>query len=473
MSEIVVGGYVHVPKGTPVYEGYGFDDPKPSSRDQVIKVKRLEPVYEAYLSGIGPIPGGDQRYVEWSGMKKTLIGYVTAAEEPAKAKAPKKERAITKQQQMVKGSVWRLTQDVAFTYNETDGRWMRAHQDFHIAKRRSAAGVNGTLQDLEAALKAKGISEYLVHPYVKLAAGTEITVTAKLNRGHFAPGISNPNASVMMLYDGTCVPCEANGKPLLLPYSQLEPFVEAVNIPTTFQYVLRDRTTGLMMETSPSLYYRNEAGAYLTAVTDAEKVKFTDRFMKAKRFDDMSRLKQSILGWSGYYVNMPGAEDRPEWAGDRKEMDLPESWEAVKFDKLAKQEVEAVGIQEWYKRTWSLRELTVRFGSPVRKLFNDIEKRGELDKYQGMVVLRAKVDENWRVSYEDELSPEDIAAFEEIATSMGLAKGQFRRAKDAHSIAMAVATANDALFAKLAYSGDTPIAALDMQQMREVVSNAS
>jgi hypothetical protein len=476
MSEIVVGGYVRVTKGTPVYEGYGFDDPKPASRDQVVKVKCIDKVHSVYVRDIGEIPGDDLRYVEWSG-KKTLIGYVTSVEEPAKAKAPKKERAITKQQQMVKGSIWRLTEDVTFTYNDLDPRWSEAERQFHAAKR-SAAGVTGTLHDLHAALHAKGVFEHSAKPYVKLAAGTEIKVTGKLNRGNPIPGASNASGlqmlakgRVWMLYDGFCVPCEVDGQPLLLPYSQLEPFVVAVDIPTTFQYVLRDRETGLLMESLPSSFgFRNDDGEWISPRTIGEKVKMTDRFMKAKRFDDMSRVKQSILGWTGYYHDMPGAEDRPEWAGNEKVMDLPETWEAVKFDKLSKKEVETVDLQDWYKRTWKLRALTIQFGSPVRKLFNDIEKRDELDKYQGMVVLRAKVDKDWTIRYEDELRKEDIMAFEEIAETMGLGKGQFRRAKDSYCIAMAVATANDALYAKLAYAGDAPIAALDIQTMREIVS---
>jgi hypothetical protein len=461
MSEIVVGGYVRVPKGTPVYDGYGFDDPKPASRDQVVKVKYIHDLHSAYLPRLGAVPGNDLRYVEWSG-KRTLIGYVTPAEEPAKASAPKKERAITKQQQMVKGSIWRLTEDVAFTYNENDDRWSEAHRKFHDAKR-SKAGVSGSLKDLEAALEAKGVFEYIAQPYVKLAAGTEIKVTGKFSRGNVIPGVRNAthplaamrNGYVWMLYDGLCVPCEADGDNFLLPFNQLGPFVEAVNIPTTFQYVLRDRSTGLFMETTPWLEWNG---------TDV-KLTMTDKFMKAKRFDDMARVKQSILGWSGYYQDMPGT-DRPDWAGDSKAMDLPETWEAVKFDKLAKQEVETIDLQEWYKRTWKLRALTVQFGSPVRKLFNDIEKRGELDKYQGMVVVRAKIDKEWRISYESELSPDDIKAFEEIASNVSF---KVRRAKDNYCIAMAVPTANDALFAKLAYSGDTPIAALDMQAMSEVM----
>src|SRR3712207_1276720 len=148
MSEIQVGGYIRVPKGTMVYPtGDGIE--APVTRDQVVKVTNIfdvevksdnfylllpdemrlryfeasgdkRPIDQDILEFTDRLTKGDYRAVEWSS-KWALIADVEPAEAPARAKSAKTvekpaKKPLTKQQQMVTGSDWRFTQDVELRY---------------------------------------------------------------------------------------------------------------------------------------------------------------------------------------------------------------------------------------------------------------------------------------------------------------------------------------------------------------------
>src|SRR3954469_19598309 len=135
MSEIQVNGYVRVPKGTIVYP-VGDGVQAPSTRDQVVKVKRIfdvdvksdnfylllpddlrlryfessggnQPIAPDILEFTDRMTKGDYRAVEWSS-KWALIADVKPAEAPVSAKkaaAEKQAKPLTKLDQMVRGSV--------------------------------------------------------------------------------------------------------------------------------------------------------------------------------------------------------------------------------------------------------------------------------------------------------------------------------------------------------------------------------
>jgi hypothetical protein len=67
------------------------------------------PIDQDILEFTDRLMKGDYRAVEWSN-KRALIADVEPAEAPARAKTAKTvEKPVTKQQQMVIGSVWRFT----------------------------------------------------------------------------------------------------------------------------------------------------------------------------------------------------------------------------------------------------------------------------------------------------------------------------------------------------------------------------
>jgi hypothetical protein len=244
MSEIQVNGYVHVPKGTIVYPtGDGVE--APTTRNQVVKVEIIFYVYykshKFYLllpdemrlryfessGGKRPVDPdileftdrltkGDYRAVEWS-TKWALIANLQPAEPPASAKASKKtekaeKKPVTKQQQMVTGSVWRFTQDAELRYKVRNPAYANVRGDIENSLRQLPS--HARTQTIEAKLNELGVTNYLDEPWGAVKAGETFTVRGKLTSG-FA-GVQD-------------VPMLFRGEKFTLPYDSLEPFIELVS----------------------------------------------------------------------------------------------------------------------------------------------------------------------------------------------------------------------------------------------------
>lgn len=241
MSEIQVNGYVRVPKGTTVYPtGDGVE--APSTRDQVVKVAKIfdvdvksdnfylllpdemrlryfeasggkRPIDPDILEFTDRLTKGDYRAVEWS-TKWALIANLQPAEAPAKAgkKAEKAEKKpLTKQQQMVTGSVWRFTQDAELRYKVRNPAYAMTRDDIENSLRQLPSHAR-TLS-VDAKLNELGVVDYLDEPWGSVKAGETFTVRGKLTSG-FAGGQDVP-----MLF---------RGEKFTLPYASLEPFIELV-----------------------------------------------------------------------------------------------------------------------------------------------------------------------------------------------------------------------------------------------------
>lgn len=240
MSDVQVGGYIRVPKGTIVYPtGDGVE--APSAREQVVKVKRIfdvdvksdnfylllpddmrqryfeagaakRPIDSDILEFTDRLTKGDYRAVEWSS-KWALIADVQPAEAPASARTTKAEKAekkpLTKQQQMTMGSVWRFTQDVELRYTVRNPAYAVMRDDIASGLRELPSYAR--TQAVEAKLSELGIMDHLNEPWGPVRAGETFTVRGKLTSG-FAGGQDVP-----MLF---------RGEKFTLPYSSLEPFIE-------------------------------------------------------------------------------------------------------------------------------------------------------------------------------------------------------------------------------------------------------
>jgi hypothetical protein len=168
----------------------------------------------------------------------------------------------------------------------------------------------------------------------------------------------------------------------------------------------------------------------------------------------------------------------PDWMGGPKNFDLPATWEAIRFNKLTKAEVEVIDIQEWHNRTWKLRALTVEYGSSVRKVFSEIEKKGKVGDYKGLLVFRTPVTTithtystgSYSYDDQDEISKERVAAIDEAIKHTGVKKGGYVRAKDNTSVAIAFEDSTYATLAKLAYDGDLRASAISLVTMQEVIN---
>jgi len=243
MSEIQVDGYIRVPKGTIVYPlGDGVE--APSTRDQVVKVTKIfdvdvksnnfylllpddmrlryfeasggkRPIDPDILEFTDRLTKGDYRAVEWSS-KWALIADVQPADAPARAKTAKKaekpeKKPLTKQQQMVIGSVWRFTQDVELRYKVRNPAYAVKREDIENSLRQLPPYARA--QAVDAKLNELGVMDHLDEPWGSVKAGEIFTVRGKLTSG---------------LGGGPDVPMLFRGEKFTLPYASLEPYIELV-----------------------------------------------------------------------------------------------------------------------------------------------------------------------------------------------------------------------------------------------------
>jgi hypothetical protein len=499
---ITVGSFVRVPKGTMVWPNDSVEPGKLSTRDQVVEVRAIvavEDLTRGQLSWLYLLPEKDQvdphkaaryglkstdsnyliwstRYdhdqlrsdpalckrlrdkleqqmgttdftlVEWS-TKRALLAHVRAEAPPQK-----KERVITVKQKMVKGSRWRITEDAQLEAIKDNPRYMPAVDAFwkqHPNPQRSHLKPgNGTFTDLNTYLEHHGITQYVSYVYATVKAGQEFRVQGKMrnsypDNGHLVP-----------------VRFADDAKDSTLTFNSIKDRVQELEVPVVRVFVLRNRDTGETFSEWSDNWHRETAKAVMS----------TD-WRKMRKFDDMSRLKQFVLEFSGYYKDMNVRDNREYWQepSQVKIMDLPANWEAVACDKMLKTDIESVDLQAWYAQAWRLRTLTMSFGSPVRALYKTIENKGELDKYKGMLVIRMPLVNHTYggPQYEDGMSPEDEAAMADLVDNLGLRRGEFRKAKDHHGIAIAFANASVALMAKLKYQGNLRLNVINLDKMQE------
>jgi hypothetical protein len=243
MSEMQVDGYIRVPKGTMVYpRGNGIE--APSTRNQVVKVTDIfdvdvksdnfylllpdemrlryfeasggkRPIDQDILDFTDRLTKGDYRAVEWSN-KWALIADVQPAEAPARAKTAKKvekpeKKPLTKQQQMVIGSVWHFTQDTELRYKVRNPAYAAMRDDIESSLRQLPS--HARKQTVDAKLNELGMIDHLDEAWGSVMAGETFTVRSKLTSG-FAG-----DQDVPMLF---------RGEKFTLPYSSLEPFIELV-----------------------------------------------------------------------------------------------------------------------------------------------------------------------------------------------------------------------------------------------------
>ena len=531
---IETGDWIRVPKGTHLIKDYtkgNYGEGKaPTSRDVVVQVSAVtdidpyyfrdllsvedfsefkagerggrntygsghtdetrataQQIYDAALAKArSKLKGGAQKIIHWSNDRKGALDiFVEKVEAPAARK--KAEVKINKRQQMVNKSRWRFTQDHDVTYvvpnpavRAGEQAWEKANprpgyshsMDDDVAWRERLFAERKRLED--------ELGKMITTVHRKVKAGEVFTVDGKFQTYNpYGYGAEDVGSIARVLFDG-------DSKNTWLPYKQVDSIIEAESIPTVDVYVLRNKATGEFYKSSE---YNEEAtkaaqeeakanGAKLygiwheCAVYDPVTV---EGFMKAKHFDGLGRAKTQILMMTGYYNNLPGADESlPEWAGGAGfKMDTAE-WELVHFDKLARREVEVVqDFAEWYKRAWELRELTVRYGSSVRTAYKALEKANLLDSQKGMVVFtetdEEKLDNAGIYGDKTAISDEEKALIDVAIASTKMKKGTFKKAVDLKSVAVSFPNKGAAMMFKLAYNGKLKTTILDLETLTETV----
>lgn len=463
----------------------------------------------ARLKALSTLPCGSTHFVYWSGGKKSVLNNavsIVAAPSPRKKVEPK----VNLRQQMVAKSRWKFTQDHDVMVKITNPQlgvemdaWDKANpspkrppdnrvimhgrptiimpskDDSVWAAYHTDRAIWDKAREVERkAIHARHVAE-VDHVLFSVKAGDVFEVTgrfttsARLGRewlkGQFLPA----------KFD--------NGKETKLPYSSIKDVIEADSIPTVDIYVFRDKDTGLFMQTYPygnSQYVSNPESVkgnwlpgsyvYKGMVNQPE---MTDKFMKAKHFDNLGKLKTSLLNISGYYdgLNTNAIDNSRGYdTSYEKQMDLPENWEVVKFDKLARKEVEVIDIHAWYKRAYELRELTLRFGSSVRTVYQDLEKRNELDIQKGVIVFTvSQTQREEGLDYGDKtaFTDDQLKSIDDLIERLEMKKGTYRRGKDAFTQSISFKDKGVALMAKLSYSGSLKLSVLDLETLKEAVDD--
>ncbi|HET8688431.1 MAG TPA: hypothetical protein VFM18_17610 [Methanosarcina sp.] len=423
-TEIRAGSYIKIPKGTKVLDYAGGEKEIITKRDSVAKV---DYVRTDNFQWVGRTRVSQPSTVHWGTYKHTELANVIAVEAPAPRKKPaESKKKIQLRTRMVKGSKWRLTQEAQV---------MKA-----VPVSRSGARGH-TWIDHELA------------PDYKLPVGTEITITGKSTT--YGPAWTSGIWFPVLVNDSK--------KPIQIEYKELnkqpEQVGEAEIIP---MFVIRDTKTGM--------YYTGYEYSYYDWRTESTKgsnsIGYSDKLTKAKKFRRLADARVHALIQSGYYDNLPESWGSvPEWMCGRKLFNVPDTWEIVKMDKVTKSEVERIELVDTYKRSWRLRELTVKFSSAVRKVYSDLEKKNKLDEWSAIMMFKKK-NTNGYGYWADELDPDDIAEINELLGRFG---NDVKVQKGTAGFAVAIKDAMTATLVRLAYQGNLECAIIDFTEMKEVV----
>jgi hypothetical protein len=429
---------------------------------------------------------GESRYtpddvlVGWSKNNKwAQARHLEIAEKP---EARKKQPKVNLRQQMVDKSRWKFTQDVDIYYGAPNGayhahidKWDKAnprpdhnhcdnnaHQNWYTAREAMRKNAQETL------------GEYTPKLYRSIKAGEIFTVRGKFNT-YF-----NPNGWHGQRYGNVAeVQFDGEDKLVGLEYSMIKDFIEAESIPTVDVWCLRHKPTGrfyLAPDYSKGNYrWKNHYEEDANEDNGVDHQEMVDTFMKGKKWDNLGKAKTSILMMTGYYDGLPGADESlPEWGGGGKTFHMTEDWELVKFDKLARQEIGPVeDFHDWFKRSWELRELTVKYGSSVRTAYKALEKANLLDSQKGMVVFTETDEEKLdNVGYHGDttaISKEEQALIDAAIKSTQMKKGTYKKATDFRSVAVTFPNKGAAMMFKLAYNGKLKTTILDLETLKEAV----
>jgi hypothetical protein len=113
---------------------------------------------------------------------------------------------------MVRGSVWRFTQDAVLRYKVSNPAYAGLRDDIQNSLRQLPSHAR-TLA-VEEKLNELGVVDYIDEPWGPVKAGETFTVIGKLTSGYAG---------------GQDVPTMFRGERFTLPYASLEPYVELVS----------------------------------------------------------------------------------------------------------------------------------------------------------------------------------------------------------------------------------------------------
>jgi hypothetical protein len=238
-----------------------------------------------------------------------------------------------------------------------------------------------------------------------------------------------------------------------LPYAELAPYLEQVGEPErqTF-WVIRDAATGEYYRTTRWLGYMTDAKTNCTInVTPGWKPRqgypyeMEKTTGKAKKHTDLGKIKTTIMNFTGYFAGLDRVETK-DWLERDRTSSGDDTWpfidtlEAVQIDKMTKEEIQVIPLAPWRERSLRLRRLTAEFGSSVRKVFDDLDKKGVLADFPYMIAFRNPKG----------FTDVQVADIEAAVKTSGI-KG--KKAKDVNSYAIAAKSFSPVLATALSSQG--------------------
>lgn len=406
-----------------------------------------------------------------------------------------KTKPVSKRNQMVAGSRWKLTQDVEIHLWISNPRF----DQLLMGRSRTAAQQHEIDQMVEK-------NERVIRAHAAtIRAGSILKPIGKFSSAGGAYGVAKNQTN------GLTAPFEIDGvidlEPLAsgfanrhpiehhgwvdskwevigydLPYNQIEAFVEAEEIPESLVYVLRDRETGLYFGGWKTEDYHYGGGHVGQRMTDEPKM--VEKFSSAKKYKTASAVKASIREFTGYNsgINDADGQESAEYymTGGDKKMDLPPSWEMVAVDKPTAQEKAVHDVQDWYRGLMRLRVLTQGHGSAVRAVYKKAEDDSALttivvfqNRSRGSYTVRGRTyDYDNAESFED-MDDGGVALLAAIKKAAEYILGKSARVKTNTSVAYACSLP-EAIAVRLAFSHpDAVVKVLDKTTLEEIVENQS
>jgi hypothetical protein len=196
---------------------------------------------------------------------------------------------------------------------------------------------------------------------------------------------------------------------------------------------------------------------------------YSDKLSKAKKFNRLNDARVHALVKTGYYDDLPVYwGEVPEWMQGSKHFDVPDSWEIVKIDKLTKNVIERIELVDTFKRTWRLRDLTIQFGSAVRAIYSDLDKKKKLDQYTAIMVF-TRYENDGEYHWDMELTDSEKEELKDLIDTVD--KNDVKLHKSTTGFAFAVKDVGIAAMMKLSYTGKLVAKVIDITTMQEVLEN--
>lgn len=401
--------------------------------DQVTEYLGAPPIEDtgSYCVSFGDKIGSWGSYGDYKVVDMNLVKIVDAPK-----KAERKDTGPTISQLMQVGSKWKLTQDV----------------DHYKAR--------GTQQT--AARSGYTWTEYEHVKDGTLPSGTLLTVVTKAESkqtSYSAPLWPNTSSYEMFVRFRD----DATGTIYDIKVAGLKECVEQIGEAEAQPvFVIQDSLTGH--------YYRTpEYGPDAEGVWRHGDLQMGEKFTQAKKWKRLSDVRSALLNMTGYYDGLPTDGSLPDWLGGPATIeykDVPRTWTITKVDKISKKTLETIELFDTLDRAWRLRDLTVKYGSGVRSLYSELEKKNKLGEFSGMLVFT--VAENKRNKWWHEgMTTEERAEITEALRAFD--SKDIKKGKGASDYAIAVKDVDAAVMIKLQYSGELKCHLVDLTTLLEVV----